>query len=108
MTYQNSKNIKKFKKKNLKTHLYTQAFCNELLSVQYIFPAVLLYVLIEYLIWYSTEHYIKYIFLVVFVSDFQVFCFLPCLVECNPYTLDSHSVGCLVLLLNLALLTVTS
>ena len=39
---------------------------------------------------------------------FSGFCFLPCFVKCNPYTLDSHGVGCLVLLLNLALLTVSS
>ena len=43
-----------------------------------------------------------------FVSDFSGFCFLPCFVECNPYTLDSHGVGCLALLLNLALLTTPS
>ena len=46
--------------------------------------------------------------LVVFVSDFQVFAFYHVFVESNPYTLDSHGVGCLVLLLNLVLLTVPS
>ena len=47
--------------------------------------------------------------LVVFVSDFSgVFAILPCFVECNPYTLDSHGVGCLALLLNLALLPAPS
>ena len=44
----------------------------------------------------------------VFFSNTQVFCFLPCFVKCNPYTLDSHGVGYLVLLLNLALSTVPS
>ena len=39
---------------------------------------------------------------------FQVFAFYHVFVKCNPYTLDSHGVGCLVLLLNLALLTVPS
>ena len=39
---------------------------------------------------------------------FRFLLFLPCFIECNPYTLDSHGVGCLVLLLNLALLTVPS
>ena len=47
---------------------------------------------------------------VVFVSDFQVFflLFTMFFVKCNPYTLDSHDARCLVLLLNLALLTVPS
>ena len=39
---------------------------------------------------------------------FQVFAFYHVFIECNPYTLDSHGVGCLVLLLNQALLTVPS
>ena len=39
---------------------------------------------------------------------FEVFAFLLCFVEGNPYTLDSYGVACLVLLLNLALLTVPS
>ena len=46
--------------------------------------------------------------LVLFVSDFQGFAFYHVFVECNPYTLDSHGVVCLVLLLNLVLLTVPS
>ena len=45
---------------------------------------------------------------VVFISDFQVFAFYHVFVKCNPYNLDSHCVGCLVLLLNLVLLTVPS
>ena len=65
-----STNIKEFKKKTLKTHLYTQASRNELLlSYPYnIFLTVLLNVLIVKcqrgsLNWYSTEHYIRYILL---------------------------------------------
>ena len=45
----------------------------------------------------------------VFCLWFSGFCFLPCFfVECNPCTLDLHGVGCLVLVLNLVLLTAPS
>ena len=43
-----------------------------------------------------------------FCLRFSGFCFLHVFVECNPYTLDLHAAGCLVLLLNLVLLTVSS
>ena len=43
-----------------------------------------------------------------FVSDFQVFAFFHVFVKCNPYILESHGVGYLVLLLNLAVLTAPS
>ena len=39
---------------------------------------------------------------------FRFLLFTMFFVECNPYTLDSHGVGWLVLLLNLVLLTVPS
>ena len=59
-----------------------------------------------------TYHYFKNgvlsLLLVVFVSDFQVLAFYHIFVKCSPYTLDSHGVGCLALLLNLVLLTVPS